>query len=130
MSYTFLQIIYGLNILVAGFVGISSLFFPEVSSAYVFERTLSPNWAQRILGGFWLSVALLSILGLFQPLKFSPVLLIQLIYKALWLVVVVMPMLRQGRLNELPMGITWFFLTWVLALLLVLPYDYLFGDFG
>jgi len=120
-----LRIIYALNILVAGFVGLSSLFFPRHSSVHVFQNTITPNWAQRIVGCFWTAIATVSVLGLRHPLRFSPVLLIQLLYKGTWLLVIALPMIAEGRLHELPTGMTVFFAVWVIALLLVLPYDYL-----
>ncbi len=36
-------------------------------------------------------MALLSILGLFDPLKYVPILLLQIIYKALWIFAVFIP---------------------------------------
>lgn len=122
-----LQLIYFLNIIVAGFVGITSLFFPTFSSTTIFDETISPNWAQRIVGCLWLAIALTSCLGLFYPLTYSPVLLIQLIYKGSWLLVIVLPkLLTKKPLNDLPIGMTLFFLIWVLGLLICLPYNYLF----
>jgi hypothetical protein len=121
-----LQIIYFLNILVAGFVGVTALFFPSFSSNIVFQGTISPNWAQRIVGCLWLAITVLSTLGLFQPLLYSPVLLLQLLYKGSWLVFIALPMIVQGKLQDLPTRMTFFFLIWVIGLLLFLPYNYLF----
>ncbi len=121
-----LHVIYSLNILVAGFVGMTALFFPHFSSQVVFQGTIPPNWAQRIVGCLWLGIAALSLLGLFQPLIYSPVLLLQLLYKGAWLVFIAVPMMLRGELRELPARMTVFFLIWVIGLLLFLPYHYLF----
>lgn len=121
-----LKIIYCLNVIVAGFVGVTALFFPVFSSEIVFQGTIPTNWAQRIVGCFWLAIALLSILGLSQPLLYSPVLLIQLLYKGFWLLFVALPRLLTGNWTALPTGMTLFFLIWVLGLLGFLPYHYLF----
>jgi hypothetical protein len=122
-----LQTIYALNILVAGFVGLTALFFPTFSATIVFQNTIPPNYSQRILGCFWIAIALASVLGVFNPLKFSPVLLIQLFYKGFWLIFVALPMLFQGKIADIPRGMTCFFLVWVVTLIFFLPYQYLLG---
>ncbi|WP_373531836.1 hypothetical protein [Vampirovibrio sp.] len=121
-----LKVIYVLNIVVAGFVGVTALFFPRFSSDRVFQGTIAPNWSQRIVGCLWLGIALLSVLGWFKPLVYSPVLLLQLLYKGSWLMFIALPMSFNGKLQDLPTGMTFFFLIWVIGLLLFLPYAYLF----
>ncbi len=122
-----LQVIYALNILVAGFVGLTALFFPKFSATIVFENTIIPNYSQRIVGCLWTAIALGSVLGLLDPVKWSPILLIQLLYKGFWLIFVALPMLFQGKIADIPRGIACFFLVWVVALIFFLPYQYLFG---
>ncbi len=46
---------------------------------------------RTILGSLWTAILLRSILGLFNPVPMSPLLLIQVIYKSLYLLVFVMP---------------------------------------
>ncbi|GAB5520575.1 MAG: hypothetical protein RhofKO_28260 [Rhodothermales bacterium] len=123
---TILRFIYAANIVVAGAVGISSLFTPERAVNSVFEGLASPDMPIRVVGALWTTIAILSALGLVWPVRFSPVLLLQLVYKGGWLLVVALPVVMQGSLKGLPMGITSFFLMWVLVLLFALPYRALF----
>ena len=57
----------------------------------------------------------------------SPLLLIQVIYKSLWLLVFVLPRLRKGRISELPWGIASTFLVIVVSYPWVIPWGQLFG---
>ena len=47
-----------------------------------------------------------SVLGLFFPISMSALLLVQVIYKTLWLLVNAMPLMLNQRSNEAPWGIS------------------------
>jgi hypothetical protein len=59
-------------------------------------------------------------LGLWRPFIFSPVLLLQLIYKGSWLLVVAIPGIKNNQ--PYPSGMAIFFLVWVLVLPFVIPW--------
>ena len=82
---------------------------------------------RTILGSLWTAILLGSILGLFYPVPMSPLLLIQVIYKSLWLLVFVMPRLLKGNVSEVPSGIALVFLVIVLTYLWVIPWGPLFA---
>ena len=115
-----LRIVYLANVLVAGWISISSLASPKKAAATVFQNAYQPTEVMRLVGCLWLAIAVLSILGLWRPLSFSPVLLVQLIYKGTWLLVVALPATRNGQ--PYPSGMALFFLIWVLVLPLVIPW--------
>src|SRR5580704_18639144 len=54
---------------------------------------------------FWAALSLLSGLGLRYPLKMVPLLLLQLLYKTLWLVAVALPMWSAVRSLDLTRAI-------------------------
>ncbi|OAQ41955.1 hypothetical protein A5893_02220 [Pedobacter psychrophilus] len=112
---------YLANIIVAGYIGISSLFFPKFSSATIFQNSYQTTDVIKLIGCLWLAIAILSLLGLWHPLTFSPVLLLQLIYKSTWLLVVAIPAIRQNQTYPSVMAI--FFLVWVLVLPFVIPWS-------
>ncbi len=122
-----LRLIYIANIFVAGIVGGLSLFAPATAAQTVFGGAAPASSITRIVGSFWLAITILSVAGLFAPLRMSPVLLVQLLYKGLWLVVVALPVLTKGNAATLPTGMAWFFLVWVLVLPFVIPWRYLLG---
>jgi hypothetical protein len=117
---TAIKLVYIANIIVAGWIGITSLFFPKLSSATIFQNAYQPTEIIRLVGCLWLAIAILSILGLWRPLTFSPVLLLQLIYKGTWLLVVALPAIKNNQ--AYPSGMAAFFLVWVLVLPFVIPW--------
>ncbi len=80
-----LRIVYILNIIVAGQIAISALSNPKNSALTTFGNAYQPTEVIRLVGCLWLAIAVLSILGLWKPVTFSPVLLLQVIYKGTWL---------------------------------------------
>jgi len=50
----------------------------------------------------WAAHSLLSLLGIFQPLKMLPLVLFEIAYKAIWLVVVAWPLWSAHRLAASP----------------------------
>ena len=127
-SHIFMRAVYATNVLVAGVVGYLSLFAPQVAFRSVFEGTIEPSLDTRILGALWLAIAIVSAFGIFRPLPFSPVLLMQLLYKGGWLLVVVIPILFAGRTNALPVAMSTFFAAWVVVLPFAIPWRHLFAD--
>lgn len=118
-----LKIVYVLNILVAGWISITSLFYPKIAINTVFESSYPYSDFIRLIGALWLSIAALSILGLWKPLHFSPVLVIQLIYKGAWLLVVALPAVLNN--HPYPKGMAVFFIVWVIALPFIIPWKHL-----
>lgn len=117
---TAIKLVYLANIIVAGYIGVTSLFLPRLSSATIFQNCYPNTDTIRLVGCLWLAIAVLSILGLWRPLTFSPVLLLQLIYKGCWLLVVALPAMRNNQ--GYPSGMATFFLVWVIVLPFVIPW--------
>ena len=115
-----IKLVYTANIIVAGYIGITSLFLPQLSSATIFQNAYQTTDVIRLVGCLWLAIAILSALGLWRPLTFSPVLLLQLIYKGSWLLVVAIPAIKNSQ--AYPAGMATIFLIWVLVLPFVIPW--------
>jgi hypothetical protein len=122
-----MRAVFAANVVVAGVVGGLSLFAPHIASRTVFSGTAEASVPMRIVGAFWLAIALLSIAGFLRPLPFVGVLVVQLAYKATWLAVVATPSLLAGSAGSLPGGVVLFFLAWVLVLPFVIPWSHLGG---
>ncbi len=121
-----LKVVYIANIIVAGWISITSLFFPKAAGNSVFSGVYPNSELIRLVGALWFSIFLISILGLWKPITFSPILMVQLIYKSLWLLVVALPAIMHK--NEYPIGMASFFLVWVIVLPFVIPWKELFGS--
>ncbi len=121
-----MTIIYIANVIVAGWISLTSLFFPRTALTTVFSNTFAYSESIRLVGALWLAIFLLSVLGLFYPQKMSLVLLFQLIYKSAWLLAVALPALLNNQ--PYPKGMAVFFVIWVLVLPFVIPWASLFGE--
>jgi hypothetical protein len=118
------RIAYALNILVLVPVVAATLF--KVFAADQGRFAESSGW--RILaGGHWLAILLLSIVGLFWPVRFAPVLIHQLIYKVTWLLYYALPQASRHEWNKIPLGMTISFIGIVLFWPFVIPWGQLFG---
>ena len=119
---------YIFNILVLIPVGILTLLGGERGGQLACQNKFEESEGFRtILGSLWTAILLSSIVGLFFPVQMSPLLLIQIIYKSLWLLIFVMPRLLNGRSMEVPWGIASSFLAIVVSYPWVIPWEQLFG---
>ena len=119
-----MKLMYAANILVAGWVSISSLFFPKIAQSTVFAGNIEYSEAIRLVGALWFAIFLLSILGMFFPKQMSLVLFFQLIYKFSWLIVVALPALLSNQ--PFPRQMAVFFIVWVIILPFVIPWKDMF----
>jgi len=120
---------YAFNILVLIPVALTTLFGGERGSRLVFQGKFPESAGIRtILGSLWTAILIGSFIGLIDPVAMSPLLLIQVIYKTLWLVVFVLPLLVHGRSSEIPWSIAGTFLLIVLTYPWVIPWAKLFNS--
>ena len=82
----------------------------------------SAGW-RVLVGSLWSAILVSSLLGLFAPLRFAPVVLIQIIYKSLWLAVYAAPRLVARRRAEIPTGIALSFMLIVIVYPFLVPWD-------
>jgi hypothetical protein len=78
-------------------------------------------------GSVSLAFAFLSVLGLRSPLKFSPILLLQLSYKAVWFAGIILPLFLAGRFPSHALLFVVIFATFVVGDLIAIPFSYLFA---
>jgi len=116
--------VYFANVLVAGWISISSLFFPKIEQQTVFQGMFEYSEAIRLMGALWWAIFLLSVLGLFYPRQMNLVFLFQLIYKGSWLIFAALPAMLNGE--PYPKAMTAFFVLWVIVLPFVIPWKELF----
>ena len=75
---------------------------------------------------FYAAYSLLCLLGIRFPLRFLPLLLIQLIYKSAWLYSTYLPAYRSGALDEGMESWFWVMAPGILIDLLVIPWRYVY----
>jgi hypothetical protein len=98
-----------------GLLPISGGHFPE-----------SAGW-RTITGSLWTGILVCSVAGLFHPTVFAPILVLQVIYKAVWLVFYVLPRLNNAETRqEIHWGIASSFTFIVILYPFVIPWRALF----
>ena len=122
-----LKILYAANVLLAGWISITSLFYPKLAQQSVFSGAFAYSEAIRLVGALWGAIFILSIVGLFFPKDMALVLVFQLIYKSSWLLVAALPAWWRGE--PFPGGMAICFVLWVLVLPFVIPWKSLIIPF-
>ena len=120
-----IKIMYAANVIVAGWISISSLFYPKMAQQTIFTNAFAYSEAIRLVGALWFAIFILSVAGLFYPRQMVLVLIFQLIYKSTWLMVAAVPAMIKA--NPYPKAMVLFFLIWVIILPFVIPWKDLFS---
>jgi len=117
---------YIYTIVVAGGFGLGILTVPELIKS-IYGWPVAEPIAFGIVGSVYVAFAILSILGLRDPLKFVPVLLLQLFYKSVWFIGVVAPLLVVGKFPIYAIGFVIIFATFIIGDIIAIPFSYVFA---
>ncbi len=120
-----LKFMFIYTILGAGFFGLGTVFLPKLVQS-VFGFPSEDPVVFGIVGSVYLAFAVLSILGFRSPVKFSPVLLLQLFYKSIWLICVMLPIFSRGAIEKYAVMTAVIFATYIIGDLIAIPFSYLF----
>jgi hypothetical protein len=124
IRWGWLKVMYIYTIFGAGGFGLGVLLFPgQLLSALRFP-TQDPV-TLGLYGSVALASGLAAILALRSPLKFVPLLLLQLIYKPVWLAVFAIPLFIKGQFPLYVVFISAVFLTYIIGNLIAIPFSYL-----
>ena len=77
----------------------------------------------------WASYSLLSIIGVFRPLKMLPIVLFEILYKVVWLVIVAWPLWSTNRLAGSPAHEMAVAFAWVILPIVAMPWTYAFHTY-
>jgi hypothetical protein len=126
VRWAWLKGMYIYTIIVAGGFGLGIIVMPELMRS-------SFGWPGQdplvfgVCGSVFAAFGLLSILGLKSPLKFAPVLLLQLTYKGVWFIGVVFPLLFTGKYPHYGLFHAVIFASFVIGDLIAIPFSYIFS---
>jgi hypothetical protein len=126
IRWGWLKFMYIYTIVGAGGLGLGIIVIPSVMRTVFGWPDQDPIFF-GVTGSVYLSFALVSILGLRSPLKFSPVLLLQLGYKVLWFIGVLIPILIAGKFPPHAILLIVIFATYIVGNLIAIPFSYIFG---
>jgi hypothetical protein len=120
-----LQIAYACNLLILGPVLVSMFSDCGEKPIRALQGTVDNSDGLRLLvASLWSAIFVLSIAGLFQPVTFVPVLILQVIYKLIYLLVYIAPSARTRGISSIPTGLSVSFL----AIVIVWPILIYFGS--
>jgi len=124
VRWAWLRLMYLYTFIGAGGFGFSSLFFPEKIQAMLDLPPQDPAvWG--LYASCALAMGLLAILALRSPLKFAPLLLVQLVYKPVWIVFAALPAFIHGHFPLHILVLTGIFVTYIIGDLIAIPFSYL-----
>ena len=127
IRWCWLRFMYLYTIFGAGGCGLAILVIPERIKA-IFHWPGDEPIALSIVASVYLAFGILSVFGLRDPLKFVPVLLLQLCYKLVWFVGAVAPLLATGRFPGYAVLTAVIFATYVVGDLIAIPFSYVFAS--
>lgn len=125
IRFGWLKVMYIWTILIAGGFGLGLLVMPERMQAISGWPSQDPVLF-GIVGSVYVAFGLLAILGFWAPLKFVPILLLQLCYKLIWYIVVFVPTLMAGRVQMYGWIFAGIFATFIIGNLIAIPFPYVF----
>ena len=116
---------YLYTIIGAGGFGLGILLIPDTMIS-LFRWPDQDPVVFGITGSVYLAFALVSLFGLRSPLKFSPILLLQLFYKSIWFIGIAIPLISSGKFPLSAIVILVIFATYVIGDLVSIPFSYIF----
>jgi hypothetical protein len=126
VRWGWLKVMYVYTLAMSGGVGLGMILFPGTIQS-IFRFPLQDPVMLGLCGSLFLALGLVSILGLRSPLKFAPVLLLELVYKPVWLVAVALPLFLKGQFPFYVVFISAVFITFIIGDLIAVPFAYVFS---
>ena len=126
VRWGWLKIVYIWTIVGAGGFGLGIIVIPNVMKSIFGWPTQDPI-VYGVTGSVWLAFGIISILGLRSPLKFVPVLLLQLCYKSIWFIGVVLPLLVVGKFPLYAILHVVVIASYIIGDLIAIPFSYVFA---
>jgi hypothetical protein len=122
-----LRVPYLLNILILLPVAPLTLLGGRRGCTLVFQGRLADSPGIRtLLGSLWTAILIGSALGVAKPMAMWPILVLQVVYKSLWLLIYVLPCLVKGRSRDVPIGVSVSFVLIVLTYPWFIPWHQMF----
>lgn len=123
IRWRWLRGMYVYTLVGAGGFGLGMIFMPDKIQSFLGF----PAQDQVTFGAYasiLLAFGILSILGLRSPLKFVPVLFMQLCYKCVWIFGVILPLIITNKFPEYATILVVIFGTYIIGDLIAIPFSY------
>ncbi|HLO30226.1 MAG TPA: hypothetical protein VK249_13870, partial [Anaerolineales bacterium] len=94
---------------------------------FAFNGSSSPT--ETVAWCVWASYSVLSLIGIIQPLKMLPIVLLEILYKGLWLILVAYPLWSTNQLIGSPAEKMTYTFLWVILPIIAMPWKYAFETY-
>lgn len=126
VRWGWLRAMYVYTLIGAGGLGLAMLAFPGfVQTTFGFPA--QDPVVFKVYASMLLASGLIAIPALRSPLKFVPLLFLQLIYKPVFLAVAAFPLFLKGQFPSYVVVIAAVFVTYIIGDLIAIPFRYLFS---
>ena len=126
IRWGWLKGMYIFTIVGAGGFGLGIIVIPDLMRT-IFCWPIYDPIIYGVTGSVWLAFGIVSILGLRSPLKFVPILVLQLCYKLVWIIGVIFPLLITGKFPMYAILHVVFMATYIVGDLIAIPFSYIFA---
>jgi len=126
IRWGWLKFMYLYTIIGAGLLGLGVVIAPEFIISMMGWPLQDPV-IFGVFGSVFVAFGLVSLFGLRSPLKFVPVLLLQLSYKIIWFAGVALPLILKGQFPAHGYVFAVIFLSYIIGDLIAIPFGYLSG---
>ena len=116
-----LKLMYIYTIITTFIFGLSILVMPGLWFSLT-DLTVQNQYIFGIVGSVWLAFGISSILGLRNPMKFIAVLVLQLIYKVVWIFLVFLPQFIISGPSIISFILLITFLTFIIPDIFIIPW--------
>jgi hypothetical protein len=120
-----LKFMYLYTVVGAGLFGLAVVAAPGLTASMSGYPAEDPV-VFGIWGSIYVAFGILSIFGFFSPLKFSPVLMMQLLYKTISILFVILPIFIGGVVEKYAVQLVVLFVTYIIGDLIAIPFSYIF----
>jgi hypothetical protein len=127
IRWRWLRFMYVYTTIVAGAFGLAEILAPARVQSMLDMPAQDPV-VFGLGGSVFLALGLVAILGIRAPLKYCPVLLVELAYKLIWLCGVVVPLALRGEFPASSVVQVVIFGTFVVGDLIAIPFRYVFSS--
>ena len=123
---SWLKFMYIYTALGAGLIGLGMLVAP-LTIKTIFNLPVQDNIMFGIVGSVYLAFGLVSIFGLIFPVRFIPILLLQMTYKILWFIGIIIPLIIKGQLPSYSFSFIIVFATYIIGDVIAIPFNRIFS---
>lgn len=118
---------YLANVLISGPIGLASLVAPASIRALMGIPAGDPVHFGIAAGAIPLAFGIAGGIGLRFPLRMAPVLLLQVLYKSLFLLGIVLPQAIRGRIPDYAVPLALLFTLFILGNVIAIPFRHVFS---